>query len=77
MMKWLDAVLELSKGNQPTCPNCGKRNLDYGYMIADKKNQMGFGIVWCKNCNHAFSLSRANLKNETKILNELPKNLVY
>ena len=76
-MKWLQAVLELSKGNRPPCPNCGKYDLDYGYIMADKKNKMGFGVVWCKGCNHAFSLSRANLANEKKILPELPKNLVY
>ena len=36
-MKWLQAVLELSKGNQPPCPNCGKHDLDYGYIISDQK----------------------------------------
>ena len=76
-MKWLQTVLELSKGNRPPCPICGKPTLDYGYKMVDEKGKTGFGIVWCKSCNHAFSLSRANLKNETKFLDELPKNLVF
>lgn len=76
-MKWVYAFANIGKGTG-TCPNCGSKNLDYGYMRVSPKDDVGFGSVWCNDCQHAFYLSRIELKGkEDKIRKEFPAGLVY
>ena len=76
-MKWVYAFAGLGKG-KGRCPHCGSKNLDYGYRRVTPKDDVGYGAVWCKDCQHAFNLSRVELKGkENKIMDDFPKGLVY
>ena len=75
--KWIEVFLELLRGNKPQCPHCGSTNLDYGYVLFEPDERIGYGALWCKECNHAFSLSRAHVKENDKVLAVLPDNLIY
>lgn len=75
--KWIEAFLNLVSGEKSKCPLCGSPNLEHGYVMLDKTERVGYGAVWCKDCNHAFNLSRAKIDNYDKVLTDLPGNLVY
>ncbi len=75
--KWIETFFDLLKGKEAHCPNCKSANLEYGYVLFEKNKTAGYGAVWCKDCNHALNLSRANVKNEDKVLPELPSNLIF
>ena len=80
MKKWMQALLSLVKGNKARCPHCGSDNIDYGYVILNKKQKSGYGAVWCNDCRHAFPLSRVAIQNkedEKKIVPDLPKDIVF
>ena len=75
--KWIDAFLNLLKGRKANCPHCGSSKLDYGYVLFEKGQSVGYGAFWCEDCKHAFNLSRANIKNNKKVLPKLPEELIY
>ena len=75
--KWIEAFLNLLKHDESRCPYCNGKNLDYGYVLLDDNARIGYGAVWCKDCNHAFSLSRAKVKSSERVLPELPSGLIF
>ena len=75
--KWIQAFLNLLKGNKHYCPHCGSPNLDYGYVLFKKGQNVAYGAVWCEDCHHALNLSRASIRSDEKVLPELPNNLIY
>ena len=80
MKKWLQALLNLVKGEKAKCPHCGSGNIDYGYVILNKEKKSGYGAVWCNDCRHAFNLSRVVVKKkeeEKKVVSDLPKDIVF
>ena len=80
MNDWVKALINLTEEKEGKCPKCGRKNLDYGYVILNQENQSGYGAVWCNDCRHAFCLSRIKLngnENENKILKYLHKDLVF
>ena len=79
-MKWIKALNELTNGNDPACPKCGEKSLDYGYVLIDTKKRLGYGAVWCEKCRLCKLISRVDLndlKNDEKIIRELPKDLKF
>ena len=52
-------------------------SLDYGYVLFKKGQNVAYGAVWCEDCHHALSLSRASIRNDEKVLPKLPNNLIY
>jgi len=78
LKEWARAIIALQDGKTPTCPNCGKHNVDCGYFISNEKTRAGYGVAWCEDCRHAFWLSRVkDVGKDRNILLEVPKNLIY
>ena len=78
LQKWVKALVGLQDGKEVTCPNCESHNLDYGYVRTIPNDNVGFGAVWCKDCNHAFHVSRVEVNNnEQHMVSDLPKNLIF
>ena len=77
-MKWLYSLIELQRGEKHVnCPHCGEETLDYGFIVLDKVHKRGFGAIWCNNCRHGYTLCRADLKDEKKLIDEIPAGIVY
>lgn len=77
LSKWFDAIICLHEDKIATCPHCGGHAIDIGYIDSSGKGDIGFGVVWCKECYHAFHISRVQLKKNLKIIPEVPKGLIF
>ena len=76
-MKWIKNLENLSKnGNVGMCPFCGSSDTDASFSVMDKKSNMGYGVIWCNKCKHAFKISRIEIINEMKE-KEVPRNLIF
>lgn len=78
--KWLSALSLYAGGKESSCPVCGGKKLEHGYVILDTKKKQGYGALWCNDCMHAFCLSRVVLKDETdksRVMTELPAGLIF
>ena len=77
-MKWLYSLIELQNGETHIqCPYCGTEALDYGFVILNKNDKMGYGAIWCNNCHCGYHICRVDLKNESKIIDEIPKEINF
>lgn len=78
--KWLHTLSLYAGGKDSTCPICGGKNLDHGYVIIDHEKHQGYGALWCNDCMHGFHLSRVAIKtdaDEDKIISALPAGLIF
>ena len=77
-MKWIYALAELQRGEMNVkCPHCGEEALDYGFVMLEKTDKKGYGAIWCNNCHCGYSICRVDLKNESKIIEAIPKEIIY
>ncbi len=75
-MKWIKNIENIAENGYPgNCPCCDNTNTDYTVEICNKETQMGYGIVWCNNCKHAFHISR--IKIDKNINKQVPSNLIF
>lgn len=70
--KWLNTLIKLKNHEKVTCPVCDSKNVDYGFVVSDKKSEYGFGGVWCSDCNNGMLISRVKTTNENNIRTTLP-----
>lgn len=75
IMKWLKNLEALTEGKIGNCPYCGSENMDCGFTIVDGKKKMGYGAIWCNDCQQGYHISRI-VVNETMKLNSVPENIV-
>lgn len=47
-----------------SCPFCNSNDTDASFIVVDNKTRMGFGIIWCNDCKHAFRLSRMKIESD-------------
>lgn len=66
-MKWINNLKMITTEHRAgNCPHCGSNDTDYGFVVVVKETQMGYGDIWCNNCNRGFHISR------TKVLPDMP-----
>ena len=77
MMRWNENLKTIATERQSgICPYCKSNNTDYGFLIVDEENQMGYGAVWCNNCHRGFHLSRIRIHKDMPI-KSIPKNIDF
>lgn len=79
--KLIDALAAFGCGCEATCPKCGRKNFNIGFIELDEQKHTGFGAFWCEDCRIALMLCRANLTDEAMrqniVVAALPDDLKY
>jgi RNA polymerase-binding transcription factor DksA len=76
MMKWIENLKNISKGDLGKCPCCGKSNIKSNFQKI--KADMGYGDIWCEDCKNAFHISRLKITDELiKNNSDKPHGLKY
>lgn len=75
-MKWIQNIEALTTtGTVGACPYCKSNNTDYNATKITSDN-MGYLIIWCNNCKHAYVLSRMKITPELKTNQLVPNDLI-
>ena len=77
LTKWLDVLVNIHEKGIASCPYCKGHNIDYGYIDSSGKGEIGYGVVWCNDCHHAFKISSVQLSKRSKIIEKEPSGLIY
>ena len=76
-MKWIKNLNSLAvNGNVGQCPFCNSDDTDSSFITINKKSGMGYEVIWCNKCKHAFRVSRIKVSNEMEE-KEIPKDLIF
>lgn len=77
-VKWLDEMIALcDKTKHVKCPVCGKETLDYGFILVDKEENLGWAAIWCNNCHKGKIVSRCKPMENSKFITDIPHNIDY
>jgi len=58
------------------CPFCHKDTLEYGFKVINQADNMGFGMIWCRDCHHGAQLSRVKVEHDAKRLDNIPEKII-
>ena len=74
--KWVKNLEQLATDNTSgNCPYCGSET---DYTFKGKVGEVGYAVIWCKECHKAYVVSRTLVPSNGYSLNKaIPKNLVY
>lgn len=73
-MKWLKNIESLFEcGEVGTCPFCGSN--DTGYNATKINGDMGYVVIWCKECKKFHVISRANITEKMDNGQDVPKGI--
>jgi hypothetical protein len=68
--KWKNNLILLSNEKKVgSCPFCRSLNTDYCFILIDKIDKMGYGVLWCNDCKHGFIISRTGIPSGFKYIN--------
>ena len=74
-MKCLKNLEAIASNKEPgECPICKSKNTDYGFNIVVKETNMGYGVIWCNDCNNGYHISRVKISDDMRI-KDIPQNI--
>lgn len=75
-MKWLRNVEQIALNNTAgVCPCC--QSDDTEYSAKEVANGLGYAVIWCNHCRHAFNISRLRINKNTIVDKTIPSNLIF
>ena len=75
--RWTKNILRMVEtGEIENCPFCNSSNTNFSLKLIDKKNRMGFGVIWCNDCKSACHLSRIKIQKYI-IDGDIPDGLIF
>jgi hypothetical protein len=64
---WWNAARKAVEGENPECPRCNARRLDFQY-VGDLESRLGYLDVWCCNCKRGTHISRVEVPEGVDML---------
>ena len=61
-MNWIENLKNLDKNDFGECPYCSSPKIKSNFQKCN--DNMGYGDIWCEDCNHAFHISRLRITDE-------------